>query len=148
LVPVVLAEQLHHAEAVRVETQVLQRFQQSVVPVVVGHDLHVQILHKQPHLQQQTAVLAVLVEHLVAVVAEAIPLVQQLQQLLRALVPLQVIQELRLLTVLVVQVEPRAVLVQILLVQLDQQTQVMVVAVHLPRVQAVTLTVALVVLVY
>jgi hypothetical protein len=88
------------------------------------------------------------VEHLVAVAAEAMSLVRQLQQLLRALVPLQVIQERRLLTVPVVQVEQHAALVQILLVQLHRQTQVMVVAVHLPRVQAVTLTVVLVVQVY
>jgi hypothetical protein len=90
------------------------------------------------------------VAHPVAVVAEVIPLVQQLQQLLPVLVPLQVIQERRLLTVLVAQVEQHADQhqAQILLVQLDRQTQAMVAEAHLPRVQAVTLTVALVVQVY
>jgi hypothetical protein len=92
----------------------------------------------------------VLVAHPVAVVVVAIQLQLHQQQLLPVLVPLQVIQERLLLTVLVAQVEQHADQhqAQILLVQLDRQTQVMVVAVHLPRVQAVTLTVALVVQVY
>jgi hypothetical protein len=116
-----------------------------VEPVDVQHDLLVQLLHKQPRLLLQMVVQVALVVHQVAVVAVAIQLhLHQLRlQQVRAL--LQLIQVVQLLTEWVVRVELHVETQQTLSVQMQVQTQVMVVAEHLPRVPVVTSTVVLVV---
>jgi hypothetical protein len=132
---VVLAEPLHPVEVDQAETQVFQRFQRSVEPVVVVHVQLAQRHLRRLHQRLQMVELVVAEVHQAVVVAVAIQLLPHQPQLWQVLVQLQLIPVALLLTVPVVLVELHAEIQQTLSEHPEAQTLVTVVEVLQPRVQ-------------
>jgi hypothetical protein len=133
LVPVVLVEPLHLVVVDLAETQVFQRFQRSVEPVVVVHVPLAQRHHRRLLQRLQMVELVVAEVHQAVAVAVAIQLLLHQPQLWQVLVQHPLIPVALLLTVPAVPVELLAEIQLTSSAHLEVQTPVMVVVVHLQR---------------